>query len=44
MIQHKEPAMEKKEDAAPDKRVLLIANKWWEADPLCWVLFHEKVR
>lgn len=24
------------------KRVMLIANKWWEADPLCWVLFHDK--
>jgi len=21
---------------------MLIANKWWEADPLCWVLFHNK--
>ena len=26
------------------KRVMLIANKWWEADPLCWVLFHDKAR
>lgn len=26
------------------KRVVLIANKWWEADPLCWVLFHDKAR
>ena len=26
------------------RRVMLIANKWWEADPLCWVLFHEKAR
>jgi hypothetical protein len=26
------------------KRVILIANKWWEADPLCWVLFHDKAR
>jgi hypothetical protein len=26
------------------KRVLLIANKWWEADPLCWILFHDKAR
>jgi hypothetical protein len=24
------------------KRVMLISNKWWEADPLCWVLFHDK--
>ena len=24
------------------KRVMLIANKWWEADPPCWVLFHDK--
>jgi len=24
------------------KRVMVMANKWWEADPLCWVLFHEK--
>lgn len=24
------------------KRVMVIANKWWEADPLCWVLFHDK--
>jgi hypothetical protein len=23
---------------------MLIANKWWEADPLCWVLFHDKAR
>jgi hypothetical protein len=28
----------------PQRRVMLIANKWWEADPLCWVLFHEKAR
>ncbi len=26
------------------KRVMLVANKWWEADPLCWVLFHDKAR
>lgn len=26
------------------KRVMLIANKWWEADPLCWVLFHDKAK
>jgi hypothetical protein len=26
------------------KRVMLIANKWWEADPLCSVLFHDKAR
>lgn len=26
------------------KRVMLIGNKWWEADPLCWVLFHDKAR
>jgi hypothetical protein len=26
------------------KRVMLIANKWWEADPLCWVLLHDKAR
>jgi hypothetical protein len=26
------------------KRVMVIANKWWEADPLCWVLFHKKAR
>jgi hypothetical protein len=26
------------------KRVMLIANKWWEADPLCWILFHDKAR
>lgn len=27
-----------------NKRVLLIANKWWEADPLCGVLIHDKAR
>ncbi len=26
------------------KRVMVIANKWWEADPLCWILFHDKAR
>jgi hypothetical protein len=26
------------------RRVMLIANKWWEADPLSWVLFHDKAR
>ena len=26
------------------KRIMVIANKWWEADPLCWILFHEKAR
>jgi hypothetical protein len=26
------------------KRVMVVANKWWEADPLCWVLFHDKAR
>jgi len=26
------------------KRIMVIANKWWEADPLCWVLFHDKAR
>jgi hypothetical protein len=26
------------------KRVMLVANKWWEADPLCGVLFHDKAR
>jgi hypothetical protein len=24
------------------KRVMVVANKWWETDPLCWVLFHNK--
>jgi hypothetical protein len=28
----------------PNKRVLLIANKWWEADPLCGVLIHDRAR
>lgn len=27
-----------------NKRVLLVANKWWEADPLCGVLIHDKAR
>jgi len=26
------------------KRILVIANKWWEADPLCAVLIHDKAR
>jgi len=26
------------------KRVMVIANKWWEADPLCWILLHDKAR
>ncbi len=26
------------------KRVLIVANKWWEADPLCGVLIHNKAR
>jgi hypothetical protein len=26
------------------KRVMLVVNKWWEADPLSWVLFHDKAR
>ncbi|HLX62336.1 MAG TPA: hypothetical protein VKX17_13750 [Planctomycetota bacterium] len=28
----------------PTKRVVVIANKWWEADPLCAVLIHDKAR
>ena len=24
------------------KRVVVVANKWWEADPLCWVLLNDK--
>lgn len=26
------------------KRILIMANKWWEADPLCGVLIHDKAR
>ena len=26
------------------KRVLIIANKWWETDPLCGVLIHNMAR
>ncbi len=26
------------------KRVLIVANKWWEADPLCAVLIHDRAR
>jgi hypothetical protein len=26
------------------KRVLIMANKWWEADPLCGVLIHDRAR
>ncbi|HEU0077243.1 MAG TPA: hypothetical protein VFQ76_06315 [Longimicrobiaceae bacterium] len=26
------------------KRVVLMANKWWEADPLCAVLIHDYAR
>lgn len=26
------------------KRILIVANKWWEADPLCGVLIHDKAR
>lgn len=26
------------------KRVLIIANKWWECDPLCNVLLHDDAR
>lgn len=26
------------------KRLLIMANKWWEADPLCGVLIHNKAR
>jgi len=26
------------------KRVLIIANKWWETDPICGVLIHDKAR
>ena len=25
-------------------RVMIVANKWWEADPLCGVLIHDKAR
>lgn len=28
----------------PSKRILIMANKWWEADPLCGVLIHDKAR
>ena len=24
------------------KRVVVVANKWWEADPICWVLLNDK--
>jgi hypothetical protein len=26
------------------KRIMVIANKWWEADPLCGVLIHDRAR
>ncbi|HEX5708818.1 MAG TPA: hypothetical protein VFX96_16080 [Pyrinomonadaceae bacterium] len=26
------------------KRVVIVANKWWEADPLCGVLIHDRAR
>ena len=26
------------------KRIVIVANKWWEADPLCSVLIHDKAR
>jgi len=26
------------------KRIMVVANKWWEADPLCSVLIHDKAR
>lgn len=28
----------------PPQRILIIANKWWEADPLCGILTHAKAR
>lgn len=28
----------------PSRRVAIIANKWWEADPLCSVLIHDRAR
>jgi len=24
------------------KRIVVFANKWWEADPLCWVVLHDQ--
>jgi hypothetical protein len=30
--------------AMSQRRVMVFANKWWEADPLCWVLLHERAR
>lgn len=27
-----------------DRRILVVANKWWEADPLCAVLIHDRAR
>src|SRR5688500_9809903 len=27
-----------------NKRVVVVANKWWEADPLCAVLIHDRAR
>ena len=27
-----------------EKRIAVFANKWWEADPLCAVLIHDKAR
>jgi hypothetical protein len=26
------------------RRVVIVVNKWWEADPLCSVLIHDKAR
>lgn len=28
----------------PPQRILIVANKWWEADPLCGILTHAKAR
>ena len=27
-----------------DRKIAIVANKWWEADPLCAVLRHEEAR
>jgi hypothetical protein len=26
------------------KHIQIFANKWWEADPLCWVALHDQAR